>query len=108
MPLVSLERAFRCPCRELSSSTLVLVKCILEVSVAIDWLFIIVLVEVLVLAIPLVPIHMFLSIELEVSLLMFHNDVISLNDSLILYLLNICVFFWLLGGPSRGLELDLI
>ena len=34
MPLVSLESAFRCPCRELSSSTLFFIICKLEVLVA--------------------------------------------------------------------------
>ena len=77
MPLVSLERAFRCPCKELSSFTLFLIICKLEVLVAMVWLFIIVLVLIEVLAIPLVPIHVFLLLELEVSLLLFRNDVIS-------------------------------
>ena len=56
IPLVSLERAFRCPCRELSNSILtLLVRCGFEVLVAIScvsWL----LVDASLLAIPSVPI----------------------------------------------------
>ena len=56
IPLVSLERAFRCPCRELSSSTLtLLVRCNFEVLVTIScvsWL----LVDAQLLAIPLAAI----------------------------------------------------
>ena len=71
IPLVSLERAFRCPCKELSNSTLtLLVKCRLDVLVVISclsWL-----VDAL-LAIPLVPICMSFSFKFEVqSLLLFH------------------------------------
>ena len=59
IPLVGLERAFRCPSRGLSSSTLtLLVRCKFEVLVTIScvsWL----LVDTQLLSIPLVPISVF-------------------------------------------------
>ena len=95
MPLISLERAFRCPCKELSSSTRFLMMCKLEVLVAMVWLFIIVLVEVLV--IPSVPICVFLSLKLEVSLLLFRNDVFSFK-MVTLFFLGLHLFLWYLEG----------
>ena len=66
IPLVSLERAFSCSCRKLSSSTLTpLVRCKFEVLVTIScvsWL----LVDAWLLAIPSAPISVLFLFKLEV------------------------------------------
>ena len=54
------------------------------------------------LAIPLALICVFFSIALEVSLLMFHNDIISFNGGLILFLLKYSCLYLAFRMSQQG------